>query len=94
MPEKANRFEQAWAEAVAKVWKEGSGEFRTKLLRDPKAAFAELGAEIPQGVDVRVIESSRSQVYFVLPPKPGELKDISDENLDELYRACPGTVCQ
>jgi hypothetical protein len=94
MSEKSNRFEKVWAEAVSKVWNEGDAAFRHKLLTNPKAAFAELGAEIPEGVDLRVIESSRQNVYFVLPPKPEDLKDIEDQNLDELYRACPGTVCQ
>ena len=94
MSDSTNNFERAWAEAVAKVWQESDQSFRMKLLSDPKSAFAELGAEIPSGVDVRVIESTLKQVYFVLPPKPEDLEDISDQNLDELYRACPGTVCQ
>lgn len=90
----SNKFERAWAEAVARIWTRGDMEFRRKMLEDPRAAFAELGAEIPEGVDLRVIERTAKNVYFVLPPRPEELEDISDQNLDELYRACPGTVCQ
>lgn len=89
-----NKFERAWAEAMTRIWTKGDVAFRRKMLEDPKAAFAELGAEIPEGVDIRVIERTSKNVYFVLPPKPDELTDLSDKNLDELYRACPGTVCQ
>lgn len=90
----SNKFERAWAEAMARIWTKGDKDFRRKMLENPKAAFAELGAEIPEGVDVRVIEGTAKNVYFVLPPRPEELENISDKNLDELYRACPGTVCQ
>ena len=94
MAESGNKFERAWAEAVAKVWQESDQTFRRKLLVDTRAAFAELGVEIPHGVEVQVIESTQKKMFFVLPPKPEELGEIADENLDELYRACPGTVCQ
>jgi hypothetical protein len=93
MARQTNRFEQAWAEAVVRVWQENDATFRTKLLSDPKAAFAELGAEIPHGIQVKVIENSANQVNFVLPPRPSALEEVTDQNLDELYRACPGTVC-
>lgn len=93
MAEQPNRFEQAWAEAVIRVWRQGDSAFKAKLLRDPKAAFKELGADIPHGINVKVIENTAGEVHFVLPPQPKELADITDQNLDELYRACPGTVC-
>jgi hypothetical protein len=88
-----NQFERAWAEAVARTWKEGNQEFRKQLLTDPKAVFAKLGAPIPAGIDVVVIENTAGKLHFVLPPKPAELSEISDSKLTELYRACPGTVC-
>jgi len=88
-----NRFEKAWATAVLRVWKECDEDFRRKLVKDPRAVFAELGAEIPAGVHVKIIENTPTHLHFVIPPKPEDLDAITDENLDELYRACPGTVC-
>src|SRR5690242_2474616 len=52
-----NSFERAWAEAVVRVWRQGDEGFRQKLLNDPKSAFAELGAKVPDGVEVHIIEN-------------------------------------
>jgi hypothetical protein len=87
-----NRFDRAWAEVMAKVWG-GDESLRQKLISDPKAAFADFGAKIPDGINVVVIENAPGQVHFVLPLKPAELAVVSDSALTELYRACPGTVC-
>jgi hypothetical protein len=93
MSKTPNRFERAWAEVVAKVWYEGDQGFRERLLRDPKSVFAELGASIPADVTLTVVENTRQQITFVVPPKPEELSGLRDEAMSELYRACPGTVC-
>jgi hypothetical protein len=89
----SNRFEQAWAEAVARAWNQDDSAFREKLLRDPKGVFADLGAPIPENVQLTVVENTKTHLTFVVPPKPSELTDIASSPIAELYRACPGTVC-
>ena len=45
--------------------------FRGRLLAEPRAVVAEeLGIEVPESVELRVHEDSRSAVHLVLPPEP------------------------
>src|SRR5688572_23114358 len=41
-------------------------EFRQKLLSDPRAAFAEVGESIPEGVELRFVEN-QADATIVLP---------------------------
>ena len=48
-----------------------AGEFRARLIADPKAAISdETGATIPDGFDVAVHEDSATTAHLVLPPSP------------------------
>jgi hypothetical protein len=55
--------------------------FRRKLLADPHAALEEeLGARLPEEVEVRAVEETADTIYLVLPSasplgKGGELSD-------------------
>jgi hypothetical protein len=47
------------------------GDFRARLIADPKAAIsAEIGATIPEGLDVVVHEDSATTAHLVLSPSP------------------------
>ena len=47
------------------------GDFRARLLADPKAAIsAEFGRTIPEGFDVVVHEDGATTAHLVLPPSP------------------------
>ena len=57
------------AQVLAKAAEDG--EFRSRLIADPKAAIsAEIGAGIPDGFDVVVHEDSATTFHLVLPPSP------------------------
>ena len=59
--------------------------FRQMLLDDPKAAVEqELGTQLPEGVEVRVVEESQQTIYLVLPSATavGEGGEISDRDLE------------
>jgi len=50
--------------------------FRDEFKRDPKAAMRVQGVEIPDDVDVEVVESTAHKMYVVMPPlQTGELSD-------------------
>ena len=45
------------------------GEFRARLLADPKAAIRELtGEAIPDGIEVQVHQETAASFHLVLPP--------------------------
>jgi hypothetical protein len=55
------------------------GEFRARLIADPKAAIAaEAGTTVPEGFNVVVHEDSATTAHLVLPPSP-ELTDAELE---------------
>ena len=55
------------------------GDFRTRLLTDPRAAVsAETGVTVPEGFNVVVHEDSATTAHLVLPPSP-ELTEVELE---------------
>ena len=61
---------------------EEDGEFRARLIADPKAAISsEIGVAMPDGFDVAVHEDSATTAHLVLPPSPklseAELAQVS-----------------
>ena len=53
--------------------------FRAKLKEDPKGALSAHGVQVPEGVDIEVVESTPSKQYIVLPPLQSE--ELRDEQL-------------
>ena len=69
------------------------GDFRARLIADPKAAVAEeTGTIVPNGFELVVHEDSATTVYLVLPPSPelteAELAMAAGGN-PEWYAASP-----
>ena len=47
------------------------GDFRARLVADPRAAVAdEIGMTVPEGFNVMVHEDSATTAHLVLPPSP------------------------
>ena len=44
--------------------------FRARLVQDPRGAAAELGVEVPESVDLRVVVDTAEQVHAVVPLVP------------------------
>jgi hypothetical protein len=65
---------------VARAWRDA--DFRRRLLAEPAQALAEHGVQVPEGLEVRVVENAAGLVHLILPPKPGD--DLSDEQLDQV----------
>ena len=77
-------------------------DFRQMLLDDPKAAVEqELGTQLPEGVEVRVVQESADTIYLVLPSASavGEGGELSDQELEEVAgggftdATCWGNTC-
>ena len=70
---------------------------RRKLLADPKAAVEqELGTQLPEGVEVRVVEESAdpSTWCFLSPSAVGEGGEISDRDLEAVAGGADGDTWQ
>jgi len=61
--------------------------FKNELISNPKAVIArEIGQELPEGVEIEVLESTPKKLYLVLPLKveSGEIstEELSDKELE------------
>lgn len=84
--------EKAWSQAVARIWL-GDAAFRAQLMANPNAVLESLGASLPKGAKVKIVENSADEVTFVLPLKPRALGQLNAGDVVELYGTCPCTVC-
>jgi hypothetical protein len=60
-------------------------DFRQRLLDNPKGSVEqELGTQLPEGVEVRVVEESAETIYLVLPSASplGQGGELSDQELE------------
>ena len=60
-------------------------DFRRRLLEDPGTAVEqELGAPLPEGVEVRAVEETADTIFLVLPPASAGQPDagLSDRELE------------
>ncbi len=71
-------FQKAYGKMVAKAWEDEA--FKTKLLANPTEVFKDKGIEIPEGIEVRMVENTSEIMHLVLPPAPSD--ELTDEELD------------
>jgi nitrile hydratase len=58
--------------------------YRSRAVREPRAVLAEFGTLLPEGVAVRVHDSTAEMRYLVLPMRPEDTEGMTEEQLAEL----------
>jgi nitrile hydratase subunit alpha len=61
-----------------------SFEYRSRVVREPRAVLAEFGTEVGAGVHIRVHDSTAEQRYMVLPLRPRGTESWSQDRLAAL----------
>ena len=61
-----------------------SREYRSRVVREPRAVLAEFGCELPAGIDIRVHDSTADMRYMVLPLRPAGTEGLGESALAEL----------
>jgi nitrile hydratase len=61
-----------------------SFEYRSRAVREPRAVLAEFGVRLPEGVTVRVHDSTADLRYLVLPRRPEGTEGWDEARLAEL----------
>ena len=69
----------------AACWKDDA--LKARFMSDPKAVLAEHGINVPEGMDVNVVENSDNTVHITLPMAPAGSTELSD---DEIMAAAGG----
>jgi nitrile hydratase len=65
------------------VWYK-SAPYRSRAVIDPRGVLREFGVDVPDGVEVRVWDSTADQRYLVLPMRPDGTQGMGAETLAEL----------
>lgn len=58
-----------------------SQEYRSRVVVEPRAVLKEFGLELPEGIAIRVWDSTAETRYMVLPEAPKEIGSHSDSEL-------------
>ena len=58
--------------------------YRKRVVREPRAVLAEFGTVPPDGVEVRVHDSTADMRYLVLPRRPAGTEGLSEDELAAL----------
>ena len=61
-----------------------SPEYRSRAVSEPRKVLKEFGCEVPEDVEVRVVDSTADLRYFVLPRRPEGTEGWSEAELAEL----------
>ena len=67
------------ADLFAACWKDEA--LKQRFMADPKAVLAEYGMDVPDGMDVNVVENTDNTVHITMPAPPSGVMDLSDEEL-------------
>jgi len=76
------------AALFAACWKDEA--LKARFMADPKAVLAEHGIDVPDGINVNVVENSENTVHITMPMAPDGHHELSDE---ELSTVAGGSVC-
>ena len=77
------------AKLVAHAWQEEA--IKQELISNPRAAIErEFGQQVPESINIRVLEETGNTIYVVLPKKPS-IDELSDEQLEAV--AGGGVLC-
>jgi len=61
-----------------------SRSYRSRVVREPRTVLAEFGTVLPDGVEVRVHDSTADMRYLVIPCRPEGTEKMSEEDLAAL----------
>jgi hypothetical protein len=80
------------AHIIAQSWKDEA--YKQELLSNPKAAIGrDFGVQLPDEVNVHVMEEDSTNLYFVLPARPNlSNAELSDEQLETVAGGVTWTI--
>jgi nitrile hydratase len=63
-----------------------SAAYRARAVRDPRGLLGEWGTSLPDGVKLRVVDSTADYRWMVLPLRPAGTEGWSEERLADIVR--------
>ena len=75
------------AELIAACWRDEA--IKARFISEPKNIMKEHGMDVPDGIEINVVENADDCVHITLPAPPAGHMNLSDE---ELSNAAGGTL--
>ena len=69
-----------WQQIIVRAWSDEV--FKKRLLADPAAVLKESGLEMPEGVQIRMVENTDKVIHLVLPRKT-DSGELEGEDLEQ-----------
>jgi hypothetical protein len=67
---------------IAKSWQNPA--FKQELITNSKSVLIEEGINLPDSIELRVLEESSNVLYLVIPPQPIQESELSDAELESV----------
>lgn len=67
---------------IPPVWFKAA-PYRSRVVIEPRAVISEFGYEVPDDVQIHVWDTSAEQRYLVVPERPADTDDLTEEQLAE-----------
>ena len=71
---------------IAACWKDDA--LKQRFLSDPHAVLADHGMDVPEGINVNVVENTDNTVHVTLPAAPENMGELSDDELANAAGGC------
>jgi hypothetical protein len=81
----------AMAELFAACWKDEA--LKARFMSDPKAVLAERGIDVPDNMNVNVVENNDNTVHITMPNAPTGEINLSDAELRFAAGGAGGADC-
>ena len=82
----------ALAQLFAACWKDEA--LKARFMADPKAVLKEHGLDVPDNLDVKVVENADDCVHITLPAPPAGHLGLSDADLSNAAGGTQFTHCE
>jgi hypothetical protein len=79
--------DKKWAKMIAKTW--ADEDYKARLIAEPARVLKEEGIDVPDDVEIRVVENTSRLSYLVLPVKPQDNAKF-DELQTRIAAGCGG----
>ena len=79
------------AELFAACWKDEA--LKARFMADPKTVLKEHGLDVPDNMDVKVVENADDCVHITLPAPPAGDTGLSDDELSNAAGGGAGDTC-
>jgi hypothetical protein len=70
-------WQKQWGMLVARAWSDE--DLKERLIENPRSVLEEFGIDVPDDVELRVVEDTDEVRHLVLPASPTD--DLEDEDL-------------